>query len=37
MAAATLLYSLAAQRGSVLKGDAEKIEHLLETICRLNR
>ena len=37
MAAATLLYSIAAQRGPVLKADAEKIEGMLETICRLNR
>jgi uncharacterized tellurite resistance protein B-like protein len=37
MAAATLLYSLAAQRGPVLQDDTAKIEHLLETICRLNR
>ena len=37
MAAATLLYSLAAQRGPVLQEDAAKIEHLLESICRLGR
>jgi uncharacterized tellurite resistance protein B-like protein len=37
MAAATLLYSIAAQRGPVLEPDAKKIEHLLETICKLNR
>ena len=36
-AAATLMYSIAAQRGPVLRADAETIEHLLETICRLNR
>ena len=37
MAAATLLYSLAAQRGPVLQEDATKIEGLLESICRMNR
>jgi uncharacterized tellurite resistance protein B-like protein len=36
MAAATLLYSLAALRRPVARADAEKIEHLLETVCRLN-
>lgn len=37
MAAATLLYSLASLRRPVTLADEEKIDHLLETICRMNR
>lgn len=36
MAAATLLYSLAALRRPVALSDEEKIRHLLETVCRMN-
>lgn len=36
MAAATLLYSLASLRGPVSRTEEEKIDHLLETICRMN-
>ncbi len=36
MAAATLLYSLASLRGPVMRADAEVIEGLLKTVCRLN-
>jgi len=37
MAAATLLYSLASLRRPVTLADEEKIDHLLETICRMNK
>jgi uncharacterized tellurite resistance protein B-like protein len=37
MAAATLMYSLAAQRGLVPEEDVEKIEGLLASICRMGK
>ena len=37
MAAATLLYSLAAMRRPVALSDEEKIDGLLETVCRMNK
>jgi uncharacterized tellurite resistance protein B-like protein len=36
MAAATLLYSLAALRGPVVRKDAESIDGQLKSVCRLN-
>lgn len=37
MAAATLLYSLAALRRPVALADEQKIDGLLETVCRMNK
>lgn len=37
MAAATLLYSLASLRRPMALADEQKIEGLLETVCRMNR
>ncbi len=37
MAAATLLYSVAALRRPVALADEQKIEGLLETVCRMNK
>lgn len=37
MAAATLLYSLAALRHPVTLADEQKIDGLLETVCRMNK
>lgn len=37
MAAATLLYSLMSLRRPVVLSDEDKIEHMLETICRMSK